>query len=92
MYFPQRVDNDITLTLLSLFEAKSFYELVDRNRKHLGRWFNWVDTYKSVSGSAAFAKSNLQRLVDGSAMGCLIWYREHAVGWMELPNINHTDR
>ena len=92
MFFPHRVDDEIVLTLLSPPDAEAFYTLVDRNREHLSRWFTWVNQYESISDSLAFAKSNLQRMAEVSAMGCLIWYCGHLAGWVELLNIDRPGR
>ena len=92
MYFPHRVDGEISLTLLTALEVESFYALVDQNREHLGRWFRFVDRYESIADAASFATENLQRLAEGSGMGCLVWYREHLAGWVELLNIDRSRR
>lgn len=92
MYFPRRLDQDVTLTLLTQLEAESFYELVVRNREHLSPWLAFAHRYESVSDAMAFARDNLNRLGEGSAVGCLVWYREQLAGWVELLNIDHSRR
>lgn len=91
-YFPHRVDGDVTLTLLTQREADAFFELVVRNRQHLGRWLPFVNQYQSVSDAVAFARASLERIGEGSAMGCLVWHREYLAGWVELLNIDRAMR
>jgi len=92
MFFPHRVDDEIVLVLLSPLYAEEFYSLVDQSREHLSRWFSWVDRYESTSDAAAFPASNLQRMAELSGMACLIWYRGHLAGLVDLLNIEHPKR
>ncbi len=92
MHLPHRIDDDITLTLLSPADAEAFYSLVDQNREHLGRWFRWVDRYRSVADAEAFAEGNFRRVADLLGMTCLAWYREQLSGLVELLNVDRPKR
>ena len=92
MFFIDHVDDEIILTLLSPLDAEEFYTLVDRNREHLSRWFTWVNRYESISDAVTFAGDNLQRMAELSGMTCLVWYREHLTGLVDLLNIDRPGR
>ena len=92
MRLPHRLNGDIVLTLLAPPDAEAFYSLVDQNREHLGRWFKWVDRYRSVADATAFAEGNLQRVADLSGMTCLVWYRKELSGLVELLNVDRAKR
>lgn len=92
MYFVHRIDEDITLTLLTEIEAQPFYDLVVENRDHLTPWLSFAGRYSSVSEALSFARESLGRLAEGTAVGCLVWYRSRLAGWVELLNIRHPER
>ena len=92
MFFPNRIDDDVTLTLLTTLEAEPFRDLVHRNRDQLRRWLGFADRYESVQDALSFARDSLGCLAEGSALGCLVWYGHDLAGWVELLNIDHSAR
>jgi ribosomal-protein-serine acetyltransferase len=63
------IDDQITLRQLSHSEADVFFQLVDNNREHLGKWLPWVDSTKSPEDSLDFINRTIHKRRDGEEYG-----------------------
>ena len=90
--FEATVEEGLVLRLLEPRHAEALFGLIDHNREHLGYWFPWVETTKTVDDSKAFIRESLGQFAreDGFQIG--IWLNGALVGVVGLQYIVHQFR
>jgi ribosomal-protein-serine acetyltransferase len=78
------VDEQIKLKILQPEHAERVYELVDKNRDYLGRWFIWVDKTKSAEVSQQFIEEQLEKRLRGREYTYGVVYEGLVVGVADL--------
>lgn len=87
--FWHRVDDKVSLKLLTLEDAEAVFHLTDASRSVLRAWLPWVDGTRSVEDSRSFIRMTLQQFAqqngfqagvyaDGALAGCIGF---HAIDW-----------
>ena len=90
--FSLRVDDDVSLELAEMSSAQELYDLVDRNREHLGPWMPWVELTTSVADTVTFLTNIRADYAAGRALHCNIRYRGETVGGMGLHDMDSFNR
>lgn len=90
--FEANVEEGLALRLLEPRHAQLLFDLIDRNREHLGAWFPWVEQTRTVDDSKGFIRESLERYArdDGFQLG--IWLSGELVGVVGLQGISHPLR
>ncbi|MYL18814.1 GNAT family N-acetyltransferase [Halobacillus litoralis] len=78
--FTMHVDDDVELSILEPKHADALFELVDRNRSHLGMWLSFPNKTKEAGDSAAFISRSLTRMADGGGFWAGILYKGELAG------------
>lgn len=78
------VDDEIELRLHEEWHAEELFELTDRNRQHLQRWFPWVEKMQDSSDSLAFIRRTRQRWADNKGLHTSVWFRGEMAGTLGL--------
>ena len=86
--FSFTVDDDIELRLLEKHHAEELFELVDRNRDHLGRWFPWEAQTREVADTLQFINGVRQGYADNEAIPTGVWFQGDIAGTLSLFDIN----
>ncbi|MEN6372703.1 MAG: GNAT family protein [Armatimonadota bacterium] len=73
-FFTYRLDDKTELGLLEPIHSKAVFDLVDRNREHLRRWFSWVDETQSEDDALATRKKQLHNFAKNGSMAAGIWH------------------
>jgi len=78
------LDERTELRLLEPRHAPELFELIDRNREHLGQWLAFPDYTKSVDDSRRFIESRLRALARGTGLALGIWHEGRLAGVIGL--------
>ena len=86
--FKHIIDKDLELRLISMEDSVEFFNLIDKNRKHLREWLPWVDGTKSVEDTKNFIKSCMNQYANNNGFHAGIWYKDKIVGIVGLHEVN----
>lgn len=84
--------DDIELKHFTDSDAEVLFQLVDKNRKHIGRWLSWVPTMTSVDAIAKKTREWSKEQTKGTDETFGVWYEEALVGAISLNHINKLDK
>ena len=79
--FTLRVDDDVTLELLRLRDARLLFDLHQRNRDRLEPWLPFALAMRSQAGVRGFIESGQERYDAGQGLSVGIWWRRQLAGW-----------
>lgn len=82
--FALRIDDDVSLRLLEERHAGDLFALIDANRAHLSRWFDWIDRTTEVEQTRDFLRRGLRKFADGNGFEAGIFVRGEHVGMLGL--------
>lgn len=87
--FAHRIDDVTELVLLDLRHADEMFELVDKNREHLGPWLPWVDDEASSAEAKGFIRDMLYKFASGTDLVLGISHQGNLAGAIGMHDINH---
>lgn len=82
--FALRIDDDVSLRLLEERHAPDLFALIDANRAHLSRWFDWIERTTEVEHTRDFLRRSLRKFADGNGFEAGIFVRGEHVGMLGL--------
>jgi len=85
--FEAAVDDEVVLRLLEPRHARALFNLIDRNREHLGYWFPWVEQTKAAADSEAFIREGLEGFAKDDGFQTGIWLNGELVGVIGLQSV-----
>ncbi|MFC7370265.1 GNAT family N-acetyltransferase [Fictibacillus iocasae] len=91
--FTYRIDEDVSLRLMTEEDASELYSLIDSSRPYLREWLGWVDYSTSVQESRDFIKAGRKNYAEDVSMTAAIIYKGKIAGVAGFQNIswlNHT--
>lgn len=88
--FEQVKDDELTMRMLEMRHEQQYYELIDRNRAHFGRWLTWIQATKTAVDAGAFIQRYLKRHADGNGILVGLWHRNTLVGAALIREIDHS--
>jgi len=86
--FKTIINNDLELQLLDYYHAEVMYQVIDRNRDYLSKWFPWVKNTKKTEHTRAFIESELQRFANNNGFSTGIFYKSQYIGNISFHEIN----
>lgn len=78
--YKEFIDAESHLSILELRHAEDLFQLIDKNRNHLGRWLSFPKRTKNVEDSAAFIQKSLIRLSENNGYWAGIWHQGMIAG------------
>jgi len=78
--FQCKIDASSFLTLLEMKDADSLFELVDRNREHIGRWLKFPGSTVRVNDSLAFIEKTRIKFAKEEGYWLGIWHEQNLAG------------
>lgn len=78
--FTVNIDADTYLALLEQRHAQELFDLVDRNRDHLGEWLSFPSKTTDVQDTEAFIQRSLQKFTNQNGYWCGIWHKQRLAG------------
>jgi len=85
-------NGEIELKTFSLDEANKLYQLIDKNRVHIGEWLIWVDKTKSVEDVEKMIQEYNERREKGEGLNFGIWYQAKLIGVISFAYIDKDRR
>jgi len=85
-------NGEIELKTFSLDEAIKLYQLIDKNRVHIGEWLIWVDKTKSVEDVEKMIQEYNERREKGEGLNFGIWYQAKLIGVISFAYIDKERR
>ena len=82
--FSLRIDDDLSVRLLEERHAPGLFDLIDRNRDHLSRWFPWVEGTTDVAHTRDFLRRSLQKFAAGDGFEAGLFRADAHVGMLGL--------
>lgn len=90
MMFILKVDNKITLRMLSARDADSLAQLIDQSRKHLKDWLPWINDSKSTEDSLNFIKGSFEIYNNRQGITAGVFYHDELVGVIAFNTLDWT--
>nr|MEE4268394.1 GNAT family protein [Candidatus Krumholzibacteria bacterium] len=90
MNFTQRIDDELSLSLVQPSLAEEIYALVDRNREYLMPWMPWVKSTESAEQIHSWIKDSLNSFAEGKSMACAICLDNTIVGIIGYNEIDQS--
>jgi len=84
--------NEVVLEPTNPSHAADLFRLVDQNRKHLGKWFPWVDAMQSVGDFEAYIDRCEQQHKAGTDYSYVIKNEGRVVGRIGIHYINQYNQ
>jgi ribosomal-protein-serine acetyltransferase len=87
--FRHVISDDADLVPIEPRYAEECYALIDSNRKHLGRWFSWVDETKSPDDTRSFMAGAVKRCAERGDITAAIRVDSKIAGLIGLEDMNN---
>lgn len=91
--FIHKIDDELSLRLVEMRDAKRIFELTDQSREYLKEWLPWLDYTLKVEDTEDFIKMGRTNFVESKSMNTVILYKEEIAGlagFNEISNSNKT--
>lgn len=80
--------DDILLRIFKLSEANELFQLINNNREHLGKWFHWAESTRTLEDSQKFLQEEMDKYKGGKGLYLGIWRDNKLVGVISFNYIN----
>ncbi|MGM8365826.1 GNAT family N-acetyltransferase [Virgibacillus sp. W0181] len=74
------IDEEISMRMLSVRDAKPLYEMTERSREHLQNWIPWVDEIRTVNDALEFIKQSFHSYAERSGLSAGVFYQQKLSG------------
>jgi ribosomal-protein-serine acetyltransferase len=86
------LDEVSELRLLQYYQSQALYNLIKRNREHLGRWMPWIDDQESEYAVYGFIRDSIGAFSQGEQLPLTIWHQNTLAGMVGLYEIKPHHR
>jgi len=86
------VKDNLVLRQFVLKDAELLFDLVDKNRKHLERWFSWVEKTNTVEDMKNFLQNETEKFNKGEGIYLGIWYENELAGVISFYYIHKLNK
>ncbi len=90
--FEVKVDENITLRIRNIEDSAILFNLINKNRKHLSEFLNWVPKTKEVSDTENFILRKLEEFEKGTSCDFGIYYDNILIGSAGFHSICKTNK
>jgi ribosomal-protein-serine acetyltransferase len=90
--FVYKIDEEISLKLVELKDAKKVFELTDNSREYLREWLPWLNMTTSVEDTKGFIKSCLKSYAENKSITTFILFKGEIVGTASYNKIDWTNK
>lgn len=70
--FVYKIDEEVSLKLVELKDAKRVFELTDHSREYLREWLPWLDMTTNVEDTKSFIQSCLKKYAENKEITTFI--------------------
>ena len=78
--FLVKIDEELTMRMLSVRDAKDLFTITESSRAHLRKWIPWVDEIKSINDSLSFIKQSFHIYAERCGLTAGVFYKRKLVG------------
>lgn len=90
--FTYKVDEEVSLKLVTHRDAEDIFELIERNRAHFRQWLGWLDVSTEIETTYQFIDANLRKFVVDEALDTAILYKGKIIGKIGLHTMNRGNK
>lgn len=90
--FTYKVDEEVSLKLVTMQDAPRIFELTDGSRAYLKQWLPWLDTTTTVKDTEGYLQFSLQNFAANKGLNTVILYKGEFVGVAGFNEINWSKR
>lgn len=90
--FIRKINDELSLKLIELNDAKRVFELTNKSRDYLKEWLPWLDTTKKMEDTNEFIKSCVKGFSEKKSLNTVILFRGEIVGVAGYNTINWSNR
>lgn len=87
-----KINEDIEIKLIKVEDAEALFDFVDRNRNHLKKWLNWVNTVQTINDEIKHLKTLSQDIYTSKSIDFGIWYDNKIIGTISLTNVDRINK
>ena len=91
-YFSLAIDEQLSLVQPTVKMAGIMFDLIDRNREHLGKFLDFIDHVQEIKDEEDFLKRKLKGEAEGTDRLLLIAYEAEIIGVVDLYLIDQLNR
>ena len=88
--FTLQIEQGLELALIQPSFAKSYWEILERDREHLAKWLAWPSQAQGADFFLDFVKRSLQDYAEGKSLTCAMIFEGDVVGNVSLNSIDHS--
>lgn len=78
--FLVKIDEEVTMRMLSVRDAKDLFSITESSRTHLRKWIPWVDEIKSINDTLSFIKQSFHIYAERGGLTAGVFYKKKLVG------------
>lgn len=87
-----KVNHDIEMKQLLVENAEALFDFVNRNRNHLKKWLNWINSTQTIEDQKNYLKTLSQDIHKSSNIDLGIWNENKIIGIIHLTNIDRINK
>lgn len=87
--FTLKIENDLELALVEPSFAKSYYDIVGKQRDYLSKWLCWPPDANSEEFFLSFIRKSLHDYADGKSLICAMVFCGQVVGNISFNTISY---
>lgn len=87
-----KVSQNIEMKQLSVDDAETLFNFVDRNRDYLKNWLNWIDSTQTIEDQKKYLETLSHNVNATSSIDLGIWYENKIIGVIHLTNIDRINK
>ena len=82
------ITQDLDLRLWQQEDAETYFNLIDKNREYLKKWFSWLDSVKSVEDIKKYIKESTESFENKTSIDFGIFYKNQSIGSVSANRID----
>lgn len=90
--FVYKIDEELSLKLVDIKDAKRVFELTDYSREYLREWLPWLDMTTSAEDTKGFIESCLKGYAENKSLTTFILYKGEIVGTASYNKLDWTNK
>jgi ribosomal-protein-serine acetyltransferase len=87
-----KIDDELSIRLIELKDAKRVFELTDQSRSNLREWLPWLDVTTTVEDTKWFIQDCMKNLDENKSMNTVIMFKGEIVGVAGFNRINWSNK
>ncbi|MBT2757537.1 GNAT family N-acetyltransferase [Mesobacillus foraminis] len=90
--FVHKINEQLSLKLIELRDAKSIFKLTNQSREYLREWLPWLDTTTKIEDTEEYIKMSLKGIAENRSLNTVILYKGSHAGVAGFNEINWSNK